>query len=248
MEGNVFRNSVEFGKWLESNGLSYSKVYEGLNGNGISEFNNVLDKSGVLIGNGRKEYYGIVDIHCSDNGARTPEEKDLDCAVGNIQEALFCIDNPDFMRNQNATSISKNSKDSDITKKELDLIHRPTGAKVEFKFCYNNRIDEKYGDVIYRHRDGGFADFLREGNIIIIYFANLGKVAVFDHSRLKDVEHGNMKGAVKIIGTNTDKYGKKWDSVAIWSGMLIDYHMFCVGNYEISKTVSKIYNDQWRRK
>lgn len=238
------RNSKLFGDYLESIGKSYKDVYKLLNKHEITIYNDILTDSGELIENDKEEYRGERDYHSSDNGNRTAAEKDLDCNVGNIQEDVFCIENIEFKPNEKATN--KNVQfDKDITTKSLDIIHRKTGVEVEFKVCYCKEINQRYHTLTYRHRDGGFADFMRKGNIMIIYFPYFGKVAVFDKNRFKDNLIPGSKGAVKIIAENDydEKTKKYWDKISIWydDSILIDYNMFKGGNKQISDKVERIY-------
>ena len=235
------RNSVDFGKALEEKGLSYADVYYRLNGAGITEFNNILTKSGALIQGEGGRYKGNKSFHAADGGNRTQEETELDCAVGNIQEKLFCMDNIDFKPNPKATNINSKS-DSDITSKELDLIHIPTGEQVEFKTCYSKLYGRNNDTAYYRHRDGGFKEFMRSGKIMIIYFVKLNKVAVISKKYFEDPENGKPAGSVRLkrekeFDKDTNKY---WDTVTIWKGIMIDYDMMVRGNSEISKAVEKL--------
>jgi hypothetical protein len=234
----VPRNSVDFEKSLEKKGLTYADVYYRLNGAGITEFNNVLTKSGVLVQDGSGKVVGRRMKHASDNGNRTPEETALDCEVGNIQERLFCLDNIDFRSNEKATNQNTKS-DSDITTKELDLVHIPTGEQVEFKVSYS----KLYKDVAYyHHRDSGFKEFMRSGKIMIIYFVNLDKVAVISKKYFEDPENGKVHGSVKlkdekVYSKETKKY---WDNITVWDGIMLDYDMMVRGNSAISDAVEKL--------
>lgn len=233
------RNSVYFGQALEEKGLSYADVYYRLNGAGITEFNNVLTKSGALIQDEGGQYRGNRSFHASDNGKRSPEETNLDCEIGNIQETLFCMDNIDFKSNPKATN--QNTKnDSDITTRELDLIHIPTGVQVEFKTSYSKMYRNNV--AYYRHRDGKFKEFMRNGNIMIIYFVKLDKVAVISKKYFADPEMGKEKGAVKLVREHeySERTNKYWDTVSIWDGIMIDYKMMIRGNSAISKAVEKL--------
>jgi hypothetical protein len=241
-EKQSVRNSVDFGKSLEEKGLSYADVYYRLNGAGITEFNNVLTKSGALIQGEGGHYRGNKSYHASDNGKRSQEETELDCAVGNIQEKLFCMDNIDFKPNPKATNISS-KKDSDITTKELDLIHIPTGVQVEFKTSYSKfygKDNNQYS--YYRHRDSGFKDFMRSGKIMIIYFVNLDKVAVISKKYFEDPEMGKDKGSVKLKKEHewSNETKKFWDHITVWKGIMIDYDMMVRGNSAISDAVTKL--------
>ena len=235
--GNVVRNSQLFDQWLHSCGLTYKDVYRCLNENGITDFNNVISKSGILLEEDDSDYSGRRDYHGCDEGLRTHAEKDLDCAIGNIQERLFCIDNKDFRINETATHNGDIRKDTDITTRRLDFIHIPTGKEVEFKVSYCKTINAEYDTVIYRHRDGKFADFMRNGNII--YFPYLDKVAVFDKNNFMDPDKHGPKRSVRIIKTE-EQYGKLWNIVSIWKGMLMDYHMMKEGNGEISEKIIRL--------
>lgn len=235
------RNSVDFGKALEEKGLTYADVYYRLNGAGITEFNNILTKSGALIQGEGGRYKGNKSYHAADGGNRTQEETDLDCAVGNIQEKLFCMDNIDFKPNPKATNINSKS-DSDITTNELDLIHIPTGEQVEFKTSYSKLYGRNNDTAYYRHRDSGFKEFMRSGKIMIIYFVKLNKVAVISKKYFEDPENGKPTGSVRLkkekeFSQETKKY---WDTVTIWKGIMIDYDMMVRGNSEISKAVEKL--------
>lgn len=232
------RNSVDFGKALEEKGFTYADVYYRLNGAGITEFNNILTKSGALIQGEGGTYKGNRSYHASDNGKRTPEETALDCAVGNIQERLFCMDNIDFKPNPKATNTSTD-KDEDITTKELDLIHIPTGVQVEFKTSYSNLYGHK---AYYNHRDSGFRKFMRDGNIMIIHFVKLEKVAVISKKYFEDPEMGKDKGSVRIVDEHIYKEntGKYWDSITVWEGIMIDYKMMVKGNSAISNAVKNL--------
>ena len=237
----VVRNSVDFGKVLEARGLTYTDVYYRLNGAGVTEFNDILTKSGALIQNECKTYTGNRAYHASDNGKRSPEETALDCAIGNIQEKLFCMDNIDFKPNQKATNINSKS-DSDITTRELDLIHIPTGEQVEFKTSYSKLYGRNNDTAYYSHRDSGFKEFMRSGKIMIIYFVKLNKVAVISKKYFEDPENGKPTGSVRLkrekeYSKETKKY---WDTVTIWNGIMIDYDMMVRGNSEISKAVEKL--------
>lgn len=230
------RNSILFKKWLESTGKSYMDVYKRLNENGITEYNSILSKSGELIENKDIDYIGERDFHGCDNGLRTPAEKNIDCAVGNIQETLFCLDNPDFKINENATHYTIKT-DEEISTQKLDLIHIPTGREVEFKVSYCDHINEQYHTAIYRHRDANFANFMRKGRIVIIYFPYLNTVAVFDKRNFKDVEMGVKSGGVKVIVKDKPENGKLWDIVSVFSGLFQNYHMMDYGNSSISEKV-----------
>ena len=82
---------------------------------------------------------------------------------------------------------------------------------------------------------------MRNGYIVIVNFPYLNKVAVFDYRNFKDPERGKDKGSVRVIVPDKiDEYGKHWDIVSIWSGLLIDYDMMKKGNYKISEKVSEI--------
>ena len=235
------RNSVDFGKVLEEKRLTYADVYERLNGAGITEFNNILTKSGALVQGEGGKYKGNKSYHAADGGNRTPEETELDCAVGNIQEKLFCMDNIDFKPNPNATNINSKS-DSDITAKELDLIHIPTGEQVEFKTSYSKFYGRNNDTAYYNHRDSGFKEFMRSGKIMIIYFVKLNKVAVISKKYFEDPENGKPTGSVRLkkekeYSKETKKY---WDTVTVWKGIMMDYDMMVCGNSEISKAVEKL--------
>ena len=239
-EEKVSRNSELFGKALESKELSYADVYRILNEHGITDYNYIIDKDGNLIEQEDKGYLGDRDYHGSDNGERTHAQKELDCVVGNIQERLFCIDNVEFIPNPKATT-GNVSSDEGINTNHLDLIHKQTGAEVELKNSFCDEINDKYNTVIYKHRDAHFAEFLRKGYIMIVNFPYLNKVAVFDYKNFKDPDKGKDKGSVRVIVPDKiDKYGKHWDIVSIWSGLLIDYDMMKNGNHKISDKVSEI--------
>lgn len=239
-ERKVSRNSELFDNALKSKGMSYADVYRILNEHGITDFNYIIDKDGNLIEQEDKGYLGDRDYHGSDNGERTHAQKELDCVVGNIQERLFCIDNIEFIPNPKATTGNVDT-DKGITTKHLDLIHKPTGEEVELKNSFDDKINDKYNTVIYKHRDAHFAEFMRNGYIVIVNFPYLNKVAVFDYRNFKDPEKGKDKGSVRVIVPDKiDEYGKHWDIVSIWSGLLIDYDMMKKGNYKISEKVSEI--------
>lgn len=239
-EEKVSRNSELFDKALKNKGMSYADVYRILNEHGITDFNYIIDKDGNLIEQEDKGYLGKRDYHGSDNGKRTHAQKELDCIVGNIQERLFCIDNIEFIPNPKATT-GNVSSDNGITTNHLDLIHKPTGAEVELKNSFDDEINDKYNTVTYKHRDAHFAEFMRKGYIMIVNFPYLKKVAVFDYRNFKDPEKGKDKGSVRVIVPDkVDKYGKHWDIVSIWSGLLIDYDMMKTGNHKISEKVSEI--------
>jgi len=229
---NVPRNALMFGEALEKKGFTYADVYYRLNTNGITEFNDILTKSGALVQGENGRYTGSRSFYAADSGLRTPEEVSLDCAVGNIQEALFCLDNFDFMRNPNATNI-RTANDYDITTKELDLIHRPTGEPVEFKVSYSglygNGNDFSY--AFYNHRGANFENFINEGKIMIIYFINIDKVAV--------VSKRYFGGSVKIKEHDVFKYNKHWDTVTVRKGIMDDYAMMRNGNYRVSELISR---------
>ena len=221
------RNSVSFGEILVSKGLTYADIYYYLNGNGISKFNDVLTKSGTLVQGEGGRYLGRKEFQASDNGQRSPEELRLDCEVGNIQEAIFCLDNPDFKQNPKATNKDIKS-DEEITSHCLDLIHIPTGTEVEFKVAYS----KMYGkEAYYMHRNGKLKEFLDAGNILIVYFIKLDKVAVICKK--------NWDGSVRLKETMV-KNNKVWDKVTVWNGLMINYEMMRRGNYEISRIVSNI--------
>lgn len=227
---NTIRNSVLFGQSLKKMGFTYSDVYRRLKENGINEFDDVLTASGELIEED-KEYRGERSIQCSDNGKRTQAQTDLDCDIGNIQEALFCIDNPQFMPNENATHHGVTS-DSDVSATELDLIHIKTNKQVEFKTNYSNTV---YGhNLYYRHRNGHFREFLENGGLMILNFINLGKAAV--------ISKRNLGKSVKIKeeGKFDKLTNKRWDVITIWDGILMDYRMMIEGNHEISDKISKL--------
>ena len=235
------RNSVDFGKALEEKRLTYADVYYRLNEAGVTEFNNILTKSGALIQAECGRYKGNRSYHAADGGNRTQEETELDCAVGNIQERLFCMDNIDFKPNPNATNINITS-DSDITTDELDLIHIPTGEQVEFKTSYSKFYGRNNDTAYYNHRDSGFREFMRSGKIMIIYFVKLNKVAVISKKYFEDPENGKPTGSVRLkrareFKKDTNKY---WDTVTVWNGIMIDYDMMVQGNSEISKAVEKL--------
>lgn len=217
----VPRNSVFFGKWLESVGKSYKDVYDYLNNNGITKYNDILSESGVLK---ETEYEGSVGSrfkHSCD--VRTPEQTTLDCNIGNIQEELFCIDNPDFKPNNNATHKGV-MNDNQITTRKLDLIHIPTNTEVEFKVCYYHTLKDNYKNVIYSHRDGHFTDFMNSGKIIIIYFPYYNSAVIFDKSRYR--ESGGT-GAVKMLAENelSETTGKYVDKILIFKGLFKKYIM-----------------------
>lgn len=235
------RNSVDFGKVLEERGLTYADVYYRLNGAGITEFNSILTKSGALIQGDGGKYKGNKSYHAADGGKRTQEDTDLDCAVGNIQEKLFCMDNIDFKPNPKATNINSKS-DLDITSKELDLIHIPTGEQVEFKTSYSKFYGHNADKAYYSHRDSGFKEFMRSGKIMIIYFVKLNKVAVISKKYFEDPERGKPSGSVKLVKEKEykDDTNKYWDTVTVWKGIMMDYNMMVQGNSEISKAVEKL--------
>ena len=228
----ISRNSEMFKEVLESRGMTYANVYYRLNQQGITRFNDILTKSGELVKGEDGRYLGSKDYHSSDKGLRTRAETELDCAVGSIQETLFCLDNIDFKSNPNATGAGL-KQDSDISARELDLIHKPTGRQVEFKVSYS----KLYGnDAYYHHRDSGLRDFLNAGNIMIIYFIKLGKVAVLtkkyvDRSVKFDKEH--------ILRNN-----KYWDDIKVWKGLFMDYRMMGGGNFLISDKISNIVKNE----
>ena len=227
---NTGRNSIDFGFSLERKGLTYADVYYRLNGAGITDYNDILTSSGELIQGEDGKYIGRKSFQCSDSGLRTASETALDCEVGNIQERLFCLDNIDFKPNPKATNKDVKS-DADITSKQLDLIHIPTNAQVEFKVCYSKLYPN--GDVFYyRHRNGKFRKFLEDGNILIIYFINYDRVAV--------ITKKNLDKSVKIKKENEYSKNKYWDVVTVWKGLTDPYKMMREGNSEISNKVSKI--------
>ncbi len=225
---DVPRNSLQFGEALEKKGLTYADVYYRLNSAGITEFNDILTQSGGLIKGEDGKYIGKRDFYAADSGLRTPEEVRLDCAVGNIQEALFCIDNPQFMPNPKATN-KKLKYDTDITTRELDLIHRETGEQVEFKVSYS----PLYGgyNAYYNHRGADFEKFMNEDKIMIIYFINLDKASVVSKMRLS-------RGSVKIKEHDVIKYNKHWDTVTVQKSIMEDYKMMRQGNHKLSEIVS----------
>lgn len=224
----IIRNSINFENSLSKMGLTYGDVYYRLNEFGVTEFNDILTKSGKLIEGPGGKYMGRKDFQSSDNGLRTAEETRLDCNMGNIQELLFCFDNIDFMPNPKATNKNIDS-DENITTKQLDLIHRPTGRQVEFKVCYS----KLYGsNAYYNHRNGKFRKFLEDGNLMIIYFINLNKVAV--------ISKKNLDKSVRIKEENIWKYNKYWDKITVWEGLMLKYTMMHGGNSEISDKISKI--------
>ena len=231
------RNSLDFEKVLNDKGFTYADVYYKLNGAGITEFNDILTKSGALVMGENGKYVGNRQFHSSDSGNRTPEEANLDCEVGNIQEKLFCLDNIDFKSNPKATN--QNTKyDSDITTKELDLIHIPTGVQVEFKTSYS----KLYGhNAYYSHRDSKFRKFMRSGKIMIIYFVKLNKVAVVYKKYFEDPEMGKSTGSVRMKSEHEFREGtnKYWDNISVWDGIMLDYNIMFKGNSAISDAVSK---------
>ena len=227
---NVPRNALMFGEALEKKGLTYADVYYRLNTNGITEFNEILTKSGALVQGENGRYTGSRSFYAADSGLRTPEEVSLDCAVGNIQEALFCIDNIDFMRNPKATNV-KTTNDYDITTKVLDLIHRPTGEPVEFKVSYSGLYGRNNDYAFYNHRGADFEQFMEEGKIMIIYFIDIDKVAV--------VSKKFFGKSVKIKEHDVIKFNKHWDSVTVSKFAMDDYSMMKNGNHRLSEQISR---------
>ena len=246
-------NYIIFDEALQKKGLSYKDVYYRLNGAGITEFNDIISPDGRLIMPTESgQYLGERNYHAADNGERKQEEFVLDCKIGNVQEAIFCLDNVDFQRNENATDYNVKD-DSEITTKNLDLIHIPTGVQVELK---NPKGDKLYGyngpkKAYYSHRDSGFRKFIREGNIMIINFMGIKKVAVVSKENFKDPEMGKPKGGVEIPKGKEhiwDAYIKKYkDTITVVEDQLIDYDMMVNGNSEISNKISKIIENRGTR-
>lgn len=172
--------------------------------------------------------------------------------IGNVQEEIFCLDNVDFQRNDNATDYNVKD-DLEITTKNLDLIHIPTGVQVELK---NPRGDKLYGNrgpkkAYYTHRDSGFRKFIREGNIMIINFMDIKKVVVVSKENFKDPKMGRPKGGVEIPERKEhiwDPNMKKYkDTITVTEDQLIDYDMMVNGNSEISDKISKIIKNRETR-
>ena len=110
-------NYIIFDEALQKKGLSYKDVYYRLNGAGITEFNDIISPDGKLIMPTESgQYLGERNYHAADNGERKQEEFVLDCKIGNVQEEIFCLDNVDFRRNENATDYNVKD-DSEITTK-----------------------------------------------------------------------------------------------------------------------------------
>lgn len=243
-------NYIIFDEALKKKGLSYKDVYYRLNGAGITEFNDIISPDGRLIMPTESgKYLGERNYHAADSGVRKQEEFVLDCKIGNVQEELFCLDNIDFKRNKNATDYNVKN-DSEITTKNLDLIHIPTGVQVELK---NPKGDKLYGyyskkKAYYTHRDSGFRKFIREGNIMIINFMGIKKVAVVSKENFKDPEMGRPKGGVEIPEGKEHVWdptkNKFIDTVTVLEDQLIDYDMMVNGNSEISNRISKIMQDR----
>lgn len=235
-EGKAMRNSVAFEEVLKEKGFTYADVYYRLNQSGITEFNDLLTKEGFIVQGEDGRYLGSRNFHSSDNGLRSRDETRIDCEIGNVQETLFCLDNIDFVRNPKATSGGVN-KDSEVTTKELDLIHKPTGAEVEFKVSYS----KMYGNnAYYNHRDGKFKEFLDAGNILVVYFVQLDKAAVICKRNLD-------RGSVKVKEKDRVKYNKFWDSISVWSGLMVECDLMVRGNSAISNEVSKIIKYGYNR-
>lgn len=244
-------NYIIFDEALKKKGLSYKDVYYRLNGAGITEYNDIISPDGRLIMPTESgKYLGERNYHAADNGGRKQEDFILDCKIGNVQEELFCLDNIDFKRNNNATDYNVKN-DSEITTKNLDLIHIPTGVQVELK---NPKGDKLYGygyskkKAYYTHRDSGFRKFIREGNIMIINFMGIKKVAVVSKENFRDPEMGRPKGGVEIPEGKEhiwDPDKKKFiDTVTVNEDQLIDYDMMVNGNSEISNRISKIIENR----
>ena len=243
-------NYIIFDEALKQKGLSYKDVYYRLNGAGITEFNDIISPDGRLIMPTESEQYlGERDYHAADNGGRKQEEYVLDCKIGNVQEEIFCLDNVDFRRNDNATDYNVKD-DSEITTKNLDLIHIPTGVQVELKNPKGDKLYGKWGPkkAYYTHRDSGFRKFIREGNIMIINFMGIKKVAVVSKENFKDPEMGRPKGGVEIPEGKEhiwDPNMKKYkDTITVTEDQLIDYDMMVNGNSEISDKISKIIENR----
>lgn len=249
MTNKVYGNNAKsFSNWLKSRGYTHKYVRERLNENGITTYNDIIGDDEFIEKNPNAGYLGYKDRYGCDRGNRTRSEKSLSCDVGDIQEHLFCIDNEDFKRNTKATG-EWVEKDSDINSNSLDLIHIPTGAEVEFK---TNYADKMYGPneiVYYNHRYGHFDEFMRKGNILMIYYVNLNRIAVFDYNSFKDPEYGKNYGTVFVKTKNlVTQYGTICDNVQLDRTVMLDYEMMKRGNINISKKVSEIVRNRNQRK
>ena len=229
-EGKEYNNADLFTNAMKYKGYTCVDILKRLNDKNIYDFDKVITGSGFVIPEITKK---LTSKEKHAVGGREPGDAKLACIVGNIQETLFTLNNDEFERNDKATNINS---DSDITKEE-DLIFKPTKTKVEFKvsFC---RLNNDKGR--YNHRDGGFKRCMKSGQIMIIYFIYLDKVAVIDKSCLDN-------GTVQIEKENfkSEKMGKVIDIIYIDQKLFIDYDLMSNKKYsEISDRVSDMIKEK----
>ena len=232
-ESKEYNNASLFTNAMKYKGYTCADVLKRLNDKNIHDFDTVITDSDFVLPEITKK---LTSKEKHAVGGRDPREAKLACIVGNIQEALFTLNNGEFERNAKATNINS---DSDITKEE-DLIFKPTKTKVEFKvsFC---RLNNDKGR--YNHRDGGFKRCMKSGQIMIIYFIYLDKVAVIDKSCLDN-------GTVQIDKENfkSEKMGKVIDIIYIDQKLFIDYDLMSNKKYsEISDRVSNMIKERKER-
>ena len=98
----VPRNSELFEKELKERGLTYVDVFNRLKENGLDEeFDDVISDLGIIKGEDG-DYEPGREFYAADRGKRTHNEFHMDVRVGNIQEALFLLNNQSFKRNPRA--------------------------------------------------------------------------------------------------------------------------------------------------
>lgn len=233
----VPRNSELFEKELKERGLTYADIFNRLKENGLDkEFDDIISEFGITQGEDG-DYTPGREFYAADRGKRTHDEIYTDVRIGNIQEALFLLNNNAFRRNPKAEF----GHNDDITKAP-DFIFKPNGGKVEFAVSYTTIKD----DIIkYTYRDSGFKYFLNEDKIIIIYFIKENKVAVIGRSNCNRRKDGNDKDAqIRIENMTSKTTGKPIDVVIIKTDCLIDYDMFSDGdNPEIKNRVGQIIQE-----
>lgn len=232
-KGEELNNAELFLYAMEKKGYTSTDILKRLNDHYIHDFDEVITSSGFVLPKITKDLT-YKEKHAAGN--RDPRVAKLACIVGNIQETLFTINNNDFKGNVDATNIHSKS---DVTK-EPDLIYKPTGTKVEFKVSYCN-LNNNRGR--YNHRDGGFKRCMKSGQIMIIYFIHLNKVAVID-------KHCLDSGSVQIDKEHiwSDNMGKYIDIVYIDQKIFIDYDLVSDKKYsEISDMVSELINEKKER-